>query len=54
MNRKLLVYSGILLLALVATSVLVNRGVIQSAITDSEVTLTLSTLGQVDAAATAR
>ena len=49
MNRKLLVYSGILLLALVATSVLVNRGVIQSAITDSEVTLTLSTLGQVDA-----
>ncbi len=49
MNRKLLAYSGILLLALVVTSVLVNRGVIQGDILDSEVTLTLSTLGQVDA-----
>ena len=36
MNKKTLIYSGILLLALVVTSILLNRGVVQSALTPAD------------------
>ena len=40
MNRKSVAYSGILLLALILTSVILNRGVIQGVAGNSDVALT--------------
>ena len=43
MSKKSLAYSGAILLALIVTAVLLNRGVIYSAIVSSEVTLVVDT-----------
>jgi hypothetical protein len=41
MNKKSLIYSGILLVALVVTSILIGRGVIQGVVNASDINLTL-------------
>lgn len=41
MNKKSLIYSGVLLIALVVTSILVGRGVVQGVVNASDINLTL-------------
>ena len=48
MARRLIAYSGILVLVLATVSIMVSRGVLQSAITDADVTLELLEEGQAD------
>ena len=47
MNGRSLVYSGVLLLALITASVLLSRGLVQGVLENTDIDLTVSVQGQV-------